>query len=891
MNYGKQATLRRQKNFDAKGTKLRKKFGVFLGKAFLVCLLLFAVVGISSGIGIWKGIIDSAPDISAMDVTPTGYSTTVYSQSGEQIATLVASGANRKYVTIDEVPLDLQHAFVAIEDERFYEHNGIDPKAIVRAGIAGIANGFHFNQGGSTITQQLLKNSVLEEVWANESSPLERIQRKLQEQYLAVALEKQVNDKDWILENYMNTINLGSNTLGVQAAANRYFGKDVSELTLSECAVIAGSTKNPYGYNPISHPEKNADRRTLVLNAMLEQNYITQKQYDEAMADDVYSRISEHNSYVTSNASANSYFVDAMTEQLYDDLVALGYTEAEAYKLIYQGGLSIYTTQDLDIQAICDEEVNNLENYPADPKYSFSLHFQVQKADGTTKSYTHQTMLAYYQKQKGSSYNINFSTEEACYEAIAAYEEAVLEEGDTFLEDTESITITLQPQVALTVIDQRTGEVKALVGGRGEKKGNRILNRGTDTPRQPGSTFKIIGCYAAALDAGGVTLATTQDDAPYTVGTKTYRNYNDRYGGYTSVRAAIIDSINIVTVKTLEQIGVNLGYQYAESFGFSTLVEEDKNLGLCLGGLTYGVTNLELTAAYAAIANEGIYKEPIFYTVVYDHDGNVLIDKTASQESHQVIKNTTAWLLTSAMQDVMTKGSGTSAYFGSTMAQAGKSGTTTSNRDAVWAGYTPYYTCTIWGGYDDNAEQKQNQTSYPKRIWKAVMSRIHEGLPYEDFTKPEGITPLTVCKVSGLLPVPGVCDADPRGPMLVTEYFDAENFPNYEETQQTDFEALTDASANTFSAGVAGDVAAPTIMPYCDVHVSLNICAASGMIAGPFCPQELITPKVFITGGTQGSTEYELNATPEFMLMTCPVHNVTNYIPQNPETPTPTPTE
>ena len=889
MNYGKQATLRRQKTFDAKGTKLRKKFGVFLGKAILVCLLLLSVVGISSGIGIWKGIVDSAPDISAMDVTPTGFSTTVYSQSGEQIATLVASGANRKYVTIDEVPLDLQHAFVAIEDSRFYEHNGIDPKAIIRAGIAGIMNGFHFNQGGSTITQQLLKNSVLEEVWANESSKLERIQRKLQEQYLAVALEKQVNNKDWILENYMNTINLGSNTLGVQAAANRYFGKDVSELTLSECAVIAGITKNPYGYNPISHPERNAERRTLVLDAMLKENYISQKQYDEAMADDVYSRISEHNTYVKSTASSNSYFVDAMTDQLFDDLVALGYTEAEAYKLIYQGGLSICTTQDLDIQAVCDEEVNNLENYPADPKYSFSLYFQVQKADGTTKSYTHQTMLSYYQKQKGSSYNINFSTEEACYEAIAAYEEAVLEEGDTFLPDTESITITLQPQVALTVIDQRTGEVKALVGGRGEKEGNRILNRGTDTPRQPGSTFKIIGCYAAALDAGGLTLATTQDDAPYTVGTKTYRNYNDEYGGYTSVRAAIIDSINIVTVKTLEQIGVNLGYQYAESFGFSTLVEDDKNLGLCLGGLTYGVTNLELTAAYAAIANEGVYKEPIFYTVVYDHDGNVLIDKTASQESHRVIKDTTAWLLTSAMQDVMTKGSGTSAYFGANMAQAGKSGTTTSNRDAVWAGYTPYYTCTIWGGYDDNAEQKQNQTSYPKRIWKAVMSRIHENLPYEDFTKPEGITSLTVCKVSGLLPVEGVCDTDPRGSMLVTEYFDSENFLEYEETQQFVLDPSLNTSTDTFSAGVAGDVAAPSIMPYCDVHTSLNICAASGMIAGPFCPQELITPKVFITGGTEGSTEYELNATPEFMLMTCPVHNLTNYIPgnvQNPELPT-----
>lgn len=876
MNYGKQAISRRQKEVDAKGKKLGKKFGVFLGKAILIGVVLLAVLGVSSGIGVWKGIVDSAPDISAMDVTPTGYSTTVLSADGQEVATLVASGANRKYVTIEEVPLNLQHAFVAIEDARFYEHNGIDPKGIIRAAFIGIANGFHFNQGASTITQQLLKNSVLEEAWANESSALERVQRKIQEQYLAVALEKQVNNKDWILENYMNTINLGANTLGVQSASNRYFGKDVSELTLSECAVIAGITKNPSAYNPISHPDKNADRKETVLKAMLKEKYITQAQFDEAMADNVYDRISEYNTTVTSNASSNSYFVDALTDQLFDDLVAAGYTESESYKLIYQGGLTIVSTQDLDIQAVCDEEVNNLDHYPAAPKYSFSLYFQVQKADGTLKTYTHQTMLSYYQKQKGNSYNINFSTEEGCYEAIAEYEQVVLEEGDKFLDETEAITITLQPQVALTVIDQHTGEVKALVGGRGEKEGNRILNRGTDTPRQPGSTFKILGCYAAALDAGGVTLATTQDDAPYTVGTKTYRNYNDEYRGFTSVRAAIIDSINIVTVKTLEQIGVNLGFEYANNFGFTTLVEDDKNLGLSLGGLTKGVTNLELTAAYAAIANEGVYLEPIFYTTVYNHDGTVLLSKTATQEAHSVIKDTTAWLLTSAMEDVMKVGSGTTAYFGNSMAQAGKSGTTTSNRDCLWAGYTPYYTCTVWGGYDDNAEQKQGQTSYPKKIWKAVMGRIHEGLPYQDFNKPDGITQLTVCKESGLLPVPGVCDADPRGSMLVTEYFDSENFPDAEEMQ-----AATDA----FSAGVAGDVTAPSIMPYCNLHQTFNLCAASGMIAGPFCPAETIVPTVLVVGGTEGSIEYEWfetnlhYATPEFMLMTCPVHTFETYLP------------
>lgn len=846
MNYGKNAAKRREAQIDAKGKKIRKKIGVNFGKLILVCLLLIAVVGTSSGIGVWKGIIDSAPDISAIDVTPTGYSTTVLSSDGQEIATLVASGANRKYVTIDEIPLNLQHAFVAIEDARFYEHNGIDPKGIVRAFISGVAGGFHFDQGASTITQQLIKNSVLSTSWSNEltseatgeSSFIEKLQRKIQEQYLAVELEQQVNNKDWILENYLNTINLGSNTLGVQAASERYFGKDVSELTLSECAVIAGITKNPSGYNPISHPEKNAERRELVLIAMLDQGYITQTEYDEAMADDVYSRIAEYNTD-RADTSTNSYFVDAVVDDVFDDLVnELGWTETEAYKAIYQGGLTICTTQDLDIQAICDEEVNNLDNFPTDPKYSFSLYFQVLKADGSYQTYTHQTMLVYYQKLS-STYNLNFSSEEACYEAIAAYEEAVLEEGDTIVEGSESIIITLQPQVALTIIDQETGEVRALVGGRGEKAGNRTLNRATDTFRQPGSTFKIIACYAPALDAGGLTLASVQDNAPnYTVGTKTYKNYNDVYTGYTTVRQAITDSINIVTVKTLEEIGVGLGYQYAESFGFTSLCEEDKNLGLGLGGLTNGVSNLELTAAYATIANGGEYMEPKFYTVVYDHDGNVLLDKTQTQETHTVLKETTAWLLTSAMQDVMTSGTGTRAYFGSSMAQAGKSGTTTSNRDSLFAGFTPYYTCVVWGGNDDNSIQSSSNTTYTKNIWKAVMSRIHEDLPYKDFEMPYGITTATVCSKSGKLPLEGICDSDPRGSMVITEYFATDSLPT----------------------------------EGCDHHVALTICTTSGLIAGYFCPADTLTTGIYIVGGSEGSTEYEYNATEEFLNSRCNVH-------------------
>ena len=860
MNYGKSSIKRRARQIDRKPVKVRRKIGVVFGKILLICVLIIGVVGVSTVVGAVKGILASAPDISAVDVIPTGFSTTVLASDGSEIATLVAEGSNRRSVTLDEIPKDLQHAVVAIEDERFYEHNGIDLKGIARALVADLKS-MDFTQGASTITQQLVKNNVLSEQWESENTgdiskieKMERqVQRKIQEMYIAVELEKKVDDKDWILENYLNSINLGNNTLGVQAAAERYFGKDVSDLTLSECAVIAGITKNPSRYNPILYPNQNAKRRKMVLDAMKKQGYITQKQYDEAMADDVYDRISEHNSGF--ETSMNSYFVDSVIDDVFNDLVKVkGYSESDAYKAIYQGGLTIKSTQNLDIQKICDEEVANAGNYEVGTKYSFILSFQVKKADGSFKTYTNQTMLSYYKaKNKNQDYSINYSSEEACRDAIAKYEKDVLEKGDKLVDNSEYIFITAQPQVAMTIMDQSTGEVQAIVGGRGDKAGNRTWNRATKTTRQPGSTFKIIACYAPALDAGGMTLASVEDDAPFTVGSKTYNNYDHTYKGFTNLRTAITRSMNIVTVKTLQDIGVDLGYQYAEDFGFTTLDENDKNLGISLGGLTKGVTNLELTSAYAAIANQGEYIAPSFYTQVLDHDGNVILDNTKTKERHRVVKEETAWLLTDAMKDVMTAGTGTRAYFGSGMVQAGKSGTTTSNRDALFAGFTPYYTCVVWGGYDDNSKQMGGAgTSYPKNLWRSVMKRVHENLESKDFEKPKGITQATVCSKSGLLPKDGVCENDPRGSLKYTEYFASGTTPKEE----------------------------------CNHHEVLSICKVSGEIAGPYCPKEDIQTKVFIVGAAQGSADYPYCASKEFLNKTCSVHDE-NYIPdeENPEEP------
>lgn len=840
MNYGKKGASRKDKRITSTGTLIRKKFTVIFCKALLVCFLAAIVIGGCAGVGILKGIIDDAPDINDIDPTPTGYLSVVLDDQGNEIATLVASGSNRVYVTLDKIPVELQHAFVAIEDERFYEHNGIDIKGIIRAGFTGLTTG-HFSQGASTITQQLLKNNVFEG-WTNESWS-EKVERKIQEQYLAVQLSK-VKSKEWVLENYLNSINLGQNTLGVQSAARRYFGKDVSDLTLSESAVIAGITKSPSAYNPVSHPEKNAERRKLVLKNMKEQGYISDKEYEEALADDVYSRIQQVNvEYVDTNP--NSYFIDALIDQVVQDLVEKkGYTDTQAYKAIYNSGLTIESTQNMAMQEICDEEANNPDNYSGDVEYSFSYRLTVNKADGTTQNYSEQTMLAYYQNAD-SNYDINFSSVEDAQAAIDAYKAEILEDGDTIPDGWESVIFTLQPQTAMTIIDQSTGEVKAIVGGRGDKTGSRTLNRATDTARQPGSTFKILAAYAPALDTAGMTLATVQDDAPFTYSNGTsLRNYDNSYRGFTTLRYAITKSINVVTVKTLTDISPQVGYDYLQNFGFTTLDQKDIVQSLALGGITNGVTNLELTAAYATIADGGTYTRPRFYTRILDHDGNVLIDNTA--ETHTVLKETTAFLLTDAMKDVVTVGTGSRAAF-SGQAIAGKTGTTTKNRDALFAGYTPYYTCVVWCGYDDNSPQnKSGQTNAPKNLWRNVMSRIHEGLEYKDFTQPDGIVTATVCKKSGKLAVEGLCDCDPRGSMVETEYFAAGTEPT----------------------------------EVCDHHISATICTASGLLANEFCPAENRQTSVYIIGGSPNTEDgpYLLTDTQN----QCTLHTAASVIPQLP---------
>lgn len=837
MNYGRQGARKKQKQLSSPTTKIGKFFAIGVFKIAVFAIVAVGVIGLCAGVGLYMGVIDTAPDVSNVDVSPAGFSTTVYDKEGNQITKLVAENSNRIYVTMDKIPEHLQHAFVAIEDERFYTHNGIDIKGILRAGVTALTSG-DLSQGASTITQQLLKNNVFTS-WTSESSKIEKFKRKFQEQYCAVQLEKNM-DKETILENYMNTINLGQGTLGVQAAALRYFGKPAADLTISESAVIAAITQNPSRWNPISHPDNNAIRREEVLTKMRDQGYISPAEFETAMADDVYSRIKNVDEQTERN-TIYTYFVDELTEQVIDDLQEVkGYSYTQAYNALYSGGLDIFTTQDPRIQKICDEEFANTENYPEATKLYLNCDLTYTDANGEQVNFSTQNFESYF-KQQDSKFNMIFSSEEEAQEKIDEYKAYVQEPGYTFV--AENITLTPQPQASITVMDQSTGEIAAIVGGRGQKEASLTLNRATGTRRQPGSCFKVLAAYAPALDSAGFTLASTQVDEPYNYadGRPVSNWYTSGYKGICTVRYGIEQSLNIVAVKTLTDITPQLGFDYLLNFGFTTLIDRrteangtvssDITQALALGGVTDGVTNMELTAAYAAIANKGTYTKPLFYTKIVDHDGNVLIDNTP--KTRQVIKETTAFLLTNAMEDVVTKGTGAKVNFGN-MAIAGKTGTTSSNVDVWFAGYTPYYTCATWAGYDNNVHMNggTGETNVAKNLWKAVMGRVHEGLEYKSFITPEGITTATVCKKSGKLAVSGLCSADGSA---VTEYFATGTVPT----------------------------------EVCDRHVVGNVCSLTGLRAGDTCPYAV--PGVIVVDANEdayASTPYcihsYLNGVPLF---------------------------
>ncbi|HWT76486.1 MAG TPA: transglycosylase domain-containing protein [Mobilitalea sp.] len=841
MDYSKKGIEHKQRYIKSTSRRIVSKTRITLFRLCIVCIVALAIIGSFAGYGFVKGLIDSAPDISQIDVVPQGYTTTVYDKDGNEIEYLVGANSNREYVYLKDLPDYIKYTFISIEDERFYEHKGIDIRGILRAGVTGLASG-NFSQGGSTITQQLLKNQVFN--GGREATFLQRVERKIQEQYLAIQLEN-ILDKNTILEYYLNTINLGSGTYGIQTAAQRYFNKDAKDLTLSEAATIAAIAQLPVYNNPINYPDRNKVRKDDILKKMLEQKHCTQEEYDTAINDDVYTRIQSVNDQ-KDTTSYYSYFVDELIEQVMNDLqTKLGYTETQASSLIYSGGLDIYTTQDPVIQKICDDVYSDESYFPTMGTSYWELTYalSIQKKDGTTIHYHTNDLLDYYKDyndpdnlyvdDKGSKFSALFLDKADMQKKIDAFREAMMEDGDILLG--EKATFTIQPQSSFVVMNQYTGEVQAIIGGRGEKEGNRTLNRATNTQRQPGSTFKILSTYLPALDTGKFTLASVKDDSGpyYYPGTKeevTNWTTNKEYKGLTTLREGIFNSMNIVTVKTFVDVTPQLGYDYLQKLGFTSIVDSRKepdgrvvsdiNYPMALGGLTDGVSNLELTAAYAAIADGGVYTQPVFYTKILDRNGKVLLENKPKKE--QVMKESTAWLLTSAMEDVVNKGTGKNLKLTAIdMPVAGKTGSTSNYYDLWFSGFSPYYTATIWSGFDNNRTQVDK--TYPRKIWKTIMEQIHIqlGLQTKDFTMPDSIVEAKICTKSGKLAIDGVCDKSPEGDTTRIEYFAKGTEPTEK----------------------------------CDVHVVANVCTESKALATDNCPANKVKTGIFLVKDETGVTD------------------------------------
>jgi len=734
MNYSSYNNQKRRKRRASKSTKIKHKTSFVIFRVIVAGILISAFALGGAFVGAYLGIIDKAPSLAdVMKTSNENYTSIIYDEKGNELDRLVG-GENRVFVSIDNIPKYLQDAFVAIEDERFYTHDGVDVKAMLRSIYVTITGD---TQGGSTLTQQLIKNKL--------GLMRNSFVTKFQEQHLAVEYEKNMvstygskeDAKKKILELYLNSIGLGYGQVGVQAASLRYFNKEVSELTLAECSVIAGITQNPTYRDPIRKQENNNKRRLDILNKMLELGFINDEEYETAIDEDVYSKINETQEERAEQSSVHSYFVDRLVDEVRDALkLQYGYNDAEAYDIIYNGGIKIYATVDTRIQKIVDEAFLNESIFP--DEFGIEVQYVLSVKNLTTGKLTH------YPTEKDL-----VKTDAEADAFIETIRDRCLGADDVI--DGEQIFKIPQPQAGMCIIDYHSGKVVAIAGGRGEKQANKVFNRATDAVRQPGSVFKVLASYAPALDMNLITATTVLEDAPFTVADYSPSNWYSGYRGSATVRVGIRDSMNILAVKNMYNTGVDNCFNYLMQFGFTTLSpENDKYLPTALGGITNGVTQLETAAAFGAIANNGVYYKPYFFTKVIDNEDNLLLETVP--EGVQVLKRSTAYVLTDMMKDVITSGTGTSAKFKSIeMPISGKTGTTSDDKDLFFSAFTPYYSASIYLGYDTPKSMSGNTSSVHMKIWNYIMEQVHASLENRDFEVPDDVVVVDLCTSSGKL--------------------------------------------------------------------------------------------------------------------------------------------
>lgn len=923
------------KKEGAKQTKKKKKKKIVVLKAVLLIILVALIIVGGSITGMIMGIVKSAPDIDPTNVLPTlSESSVIVDENGSIIEQIHDPNENREIVKLNDIPENLQNAFIAIEDQRFEKHPGIDIRRIMGSLLHNVKVGDATAQGASTITQQLVKNLYL----TNERS----WERKIKEMYLAIQVERKLS-KDQILENYLNTIPLGQSAYGVQTAAYTYFSKDVSELTLAESSLLAGAAKGPtyalynrynledidtipqediLGYVYIGsvqyacvYNQKAIDRQHSVLNKMLELEFITQEQFDSAMSEDMRIALNPGQTKIEGISSGP---MDYVKEKVVEDLMEvqnMNYEEAENY--LFRGGLTITTTLDVNMQKSLEDSYDNFSTLflgaaptgdkpiaqdwryfkwsggeglgtldsglnilnengqliyfakdnimdaensiylNADEHYydeSGNLVINSKKFDIYASTidivdiYTVDDKLNFVShnvgalnignnyeiiEQKGTkgSFKIPKSYLDKNSEMFMVGSDGVLRipEGYFFFQEKGIV----QPQSATVIMDYKTGKIKAMIGGR-DVEGSKTFNRAADATRQPGSTIKPLSVYLAALDMG-YSASHILDDLPkYNANgdrwPKNWYEHKDiKYWGLQTLRKSIEQSINTNAVTMLETIGTDAAMNSLAKLGLIDLINpendsfvspsentayNDVNLAsLALGGLTKGFTPLGMTAAYGAIANDGVYIEPIAYTKVVNSKGETILENIP--ETHVVVSPEVASLMKDILRTTVNPGLSYKAKLPAEMGieVAGKTGTTQANGDFWFVGFSPYYVGGIWVG-NDNVQMKLSPTSDSganARLWSAIMTPIHQGLPPAKIERSPNLIPVQVCSQSGKIPTE-LCSLDQRGSSIITEYF----VPGTQPTET------------------------------CDVHVKTEVCTASNMLKSAFCPGNLIEERVFI---------------------------------------------
>lgn len=876
---------------NTKNTKNKKhRFNI---KRLLLTILCVVVV-IFGGMGIWAiTVIASTPVIDADNLySMLSENSTIFDDEGNEIENLFTKGAGlRTNLNYTDMPENLIDAFVAIEDKTFWEHKGFNFIRIFGAIIDGITSGDSI-RGTSTITQQLARNLYLE-----DTKSLRSLERKVKEAHYAIQLERQLT-KEQIIEAYLNTIYLGSGANGVQAASQAYFSKDADELTLAECAVLASIPKSPSKYSPIKRLENEdisnpdsldfiyrgdtysvwyqddyKDRQLLTLQFMKEQNYINEEEYEEAINEDIRLAIKPD----TDNSSdISSYFADYVVEEVMQGLMdEFKLNEVEAKNMIYNGGLRIYTTLNVQMQKIAEKEFENNKNFPKvtglkkdksgnalDSKgnillYHYSNMFDDQgnfnlkpdeyklNKDGSMTIFKNHRLNFYKTQVQG---NIDYSVEfkptyliedrifyciPGGYISISPEYKKRNEDGDlilskdflekhsNFIFSDNGVTIpidcyqlkerVIQPQSAMVILDYKTGGIKAMVGGR-SLSGKLLFNRATAT-RQPGSAIKPMAVYAPALQRSvdmvndGTknktmwTAASMIEDAPYYVQGKLWpKNWYSGYRGFVSLRQSVEQSINVNAVKVFSDIGPNTSVAFLKKFGITSIVESgntnDMNAAaLALGGMTRGISPLQMSAGYGTFANQGKYTKPVAYTKVTNKKDELLLESNIRKE--QILDKGIAFIMTDILRTTVTNGIAGAAAIGS-QPVAGKTGTTSDNYDAWFVGMTPYYSAALWIGNDINLELSQGSVS-AARLWSKIMKQVHSGLPKGSFPTADNVVSIAIDTKSGKLPSEFSL-LDPRG-TIRNEYF------------------------------VKGT--APTEVD--NSHVSVTICTDSGYLATPLC--------------------------------------------------------